>query len=128
MFMFRLRWDQIKSFAKTVMLQLASDYPKDYTTNILKKNRKGKIFLDYLRNGFGATAITPFSLRAKDNPTVSVPVTWQELKKLKQPDHFDIHNTLKRLASQKSDPWAGYLKLKQKISILKKESYHDATA
>lgn len=122
-------WDQIKNFCKSVTIQLSSEYPEDYTTNILKKNRKGKIFLDYLRNGFGATAIAPFSVRAKEKPTVAVPITWDELKKLKRPDHFDIHSTLKRLALQKKDPWAGYENLKQKIKILKKkESFHATTA
>jgi len=121
-------WDQIKNFCKSVTIQLSSEYPDDYTTNIMKKNRKGRIFLDYLRNGFGATAVAPFSLRAKEKPTVSVPITWEELKKLKKPDQFDIHSTLKRLALQKKDPWAGYEKLKQRILILKsKESFHAAT-
>jgi bifunctional non-homologous end joining protein LigD len=121
-------WDQIKNFCKTVTMQLASEYPNDYTTNILKKNRKGKIFLDYLRNGFGATAITPYSLRAKSKPTVSVPISWTELKTLRRPDTFNIHNTLERLAKQKKDPWADYYKMKQKINILKKETFHAATA
>ncbi|MCC2679150.1 MAG: ligD [Pseudobdellovibrio sp.] len=121
-------WDQIKNFCKSVTIQLSSEYPDDYTTNILKKNRKGRIFLDYLRNGFGATAIAPFSVRAKEKPTVAVPITWDELKKIKGPDQFDIHSTLRRLAKQKKDPWAGYEKLKQKILILKKkESLHAAT-
>lgn len=121
-------WDQIKNFCKSVTIQLSTEYPDDYTTNILKKNRKGKIFLDYLRNGFGATAIAPYSVRAKEKPTVAVPITWSELKKLKRPDTFDIHSTLKRLAAQKKDPWAGYEKQKQKIAILKtKESTHAAT-
>jgi bifunctional non-homologous end joining protein LigD len=121
-------WDQIKNFCKTVTMQLASEYPNEYTTNILKKNRKGKIFLDYLRNGFGATAIAPYSLRAKEKPTVSVPISWKELETLETPDEFTIHNTLKRLASQKKDPWAEFYKMKQKINILKKETFHDATA
>lgn len=121
-------WEQIKNFAKSVTIQLSAEYPKDYTTNILKKNRKGKIFLDYLRNGFGATAVAPLSLRAKDKPTVAVPISWEELKRIKQPDFFDIKSTLKRLASQKKDPWNRYFKLKQKIKILKKETSHAATA
>ncbi len=121
-------WNQIKNFCKSVTVQLTSEYPDDYTTNIMKKNRKGRIFLDYLRNGFGATAVAPFSLRAKERPTVAVPISWDELKKIKKPDLFDINLTLKRLASQKKDPWAGYNKLKQKISILTKETHHVATA
>lgn len=118
-------WDQIKNFCKSVVIQMSAEYPDDYTTNILKRYRKGKIFLDYLRNGFGATAVAPYSVRAKERPTVAVPITWDELNKLKRPDTFDIHSTLKRLAMQKEDPWTGYEKLKQRIAILKtKESPH----
>ena len=115
-------WDQIKSFSKSVTMQLESEYPKDYTTNISKKKRSGKIFLDYLRNGFGATAIAPYSLRAKNKPTVSVPLTWAEVRKLKKPDEFDLNSVLERLVRQKTDPWKGYDQMKQKIKILKPAS------
>lgn len=115
-------WDQIKSFSKSVTMQLESEYPKEYTTNISKKKRSGKIFLDYLRNGFGATAIAPYSLRAKNKPTVSVPLTWAEVRKLKKPDDFDLNSVLERLVRQKTDPWKGYDQMKQKIKILKPAS------
>lgn len=111
-------WEQVKSFAKSVCLQLQSEYPDSYTTNTLKNKRKGKIFLDYLRNGFGATAIAPYSLRSKAAPYAAVPIHWKEMTQIDGPQFFDLKSTLHRLVRQSKDPWEGYLELKQKIEIL----------
>jgi bifunctional non-homologous end joining protein LigD len=112
-------WDQVKSFSKSVTLQMQSENPDLYTSKMAKKERGGKIFLDYLRNGFGATSVAPYSLRAKENPVTAVPITWTELQSLKGPQVFELDSTLKRLAHLKKDPWTGYFRLKQKIKILK---------
>ncbi|MBC7369972.1 MAG: DNA ligase D, partial [Bdellovibrionaceae bacterium] len=112
-------WEQVKGFAKTVCQQLESENPGHYTTKMSKKIRIKKIFLDYLRNGFGATAVAPFSLRSKEHATVAMPIGWDELKKIKGGDEFDIKSSLTRLAHQKKDPWKDYFKTKQKIKILK---------
>lgn len=112
-------WDQVKSFAKTVALQMVAENPNLYTATISKNKRTDKIFIDYLRNGFGATAIAPYSLRAKSEPYVAVPIEWSELKKLKGPRQFTLSTTLERLAHQKKDPWKGSSSMKQKIAILK---------
>lgn len=114
-------WENVKSFSKSVCQQLEEEYPGKYTTNILKKTRAQKIFLDYLRNGFGATAVAPYSLRSRERPTVAVPIEWSELKGLKSGADFDFHSTLQRLARQKKDPWAKYYETKQRISILQPE-------
>ena len=111
--------ENCKAFAKSVCTQLETEDPKAFTTNLLKKKRRGKIFLDYLRNGFGATSIAPYSLRSKQHPTVAVPISWRELESTENAQGFDIHTVLERLATQKKDPWDGYTKLQQKISILK---------
>lgn len=113
-------WDQAKSFSKTVVKHMESENSELYTTNILKSNRKGKIFLDYLRNGFSATSVVPYSLRSKNHPFVSVPIAWSELSQIKGPDAFDLTSTLKRLVQEKKDPWAQYFSLKQEIRILQK--------
>lgn len=110
--------EQTKAFCKTVGQQLESSRPELYTVNSRFARRKGRIFIDYLRNGFGATAVAPYSLRNKEHPFVAVPITWEELKKLKGPQVFDHKSTLQRLARQKKDPWPGYLKLRQKVKIL----------
>jgi bifunctional non-homologous end joining protein LigD len=120
-------WEAVKAFAKAVTEQMVKVDPHLYTANMLKKKRTGKIFLDYLRNGIGATAITPYSLRVGDQPTVAVPLLWSELKNLKTPKAFDIHSALERLAKQKKDPWPDYFSLKQKINILKTNDREEVT-
>ncbi len=114
----RYGWDEVKSFSKSVCRQLEIDFPDEYVINMSKKKRKNKIFLDYLRNGAGSTAVAPFSLRSKDYASVAVPLEWSELKTIKSAAEFDLQKTLNRLAKQTSDPWNGYFKLKQKIKIL----------
>lgn len=113
-------FEQVKNFAKTLCRFLESENSELYTTNMAKKTRSKKIFLDYLRNGFGATAVAPFSVRAKEAPYVAVPISWLELKRMKQKKNFRINDVLKRLAIQKKDPWLGYGKLKQRIRALEK--------
>lgn len=110
-------WDQIKSFAKSICEQMVSDHPEKFTTNISKAKRKGKIFLDYLRNGYGASAIAPYSVRAREHAPVALPVTWLEAKKLKNANSYTLKNVPKLLKNRK-DPWAGYNKIKQKIKLL----------
>ena len=112
-------WEQVKSFSQTLALQLVSVKPEKYVANMSKKERKGKIFVDYLRNGYGATAVVPYSLRAKPTSAVALPIEWSELKKIKGPQEYTIRKALKKIKARKADPWKGMLKLKQKISILK---------
>lgn len=112
-------WEQIKSFSQTLSLQMVSTNPEKYVANMSKKLRKGKIFVDYLRNGYGATAVVPYSLRAKPLSAVALPIEWSELKRVKGPQEYTIKKALKKIKSRKADPWRGMLKMKQKISILK---------
>jgi bifunctional non-homologous end joining protein LigD len=97
-----------------------SNNPRKYVASMSKKIRKGKIFVDYLRNGYGATAVVPYSLRAKPISAVALPLDWKEIKRLKGPQDYTIDKALKKIKSRKVDPWKGMLKLKQKISILEK--------
>jgi bifunctional non-homologous end joining protein LigD len=112
-------WDQVKSFAQGLALELVSRNPKKYVANMSKKLRKGKIFVDYLRNGYGATAVVPYSLRARDLSTVALPLEWSELKKIKGPQEFTMKRAQRKILARKKDPWSGMLKLKQRIEILK---------
>ena len=112
-------WDQIKSFSQTLAMELVSRKPELYVANMSKALRKNKIFIDYLRNGYGSTAVVPYSLRAKARSSVALPLTWEELKRVKAPDQYDMDSALKKIKTRKSDPWRGMLKLKQKIDILK---------
>lgn len=112
-------WEQIKSFTQTLALELVSRSPERYVANMSKKLRKGKIFVDYLRNGYGATAVVPYSLRAKPLSTVALPVDWKELRRIKGPQEMTMKKALKKIKSRKKDPWAGMLRLSQKIIILR---------
>lgn len=111
-------WDQLKSFAQTLALELVSRNPQKYTAKMSKKMRKNKIFIDYLRNGYGATAVAPYSLRAKSYTAVAMPVDWKELKRIKNSDAFSMDKAIKKIKARKKDPWEGMLELNQEISIL----------
>jgi bifunctional non-homologous end joining protein LigD len=112
-------WDQIKSFSKSICDQMEMNNPGKFTTNISKAKRKGKIFLDYLRNGYGATAVTPYSVRARAGAPVAMPITWAEVKKLKDAHSYTLKN-VPRILKKRVDPWKGYLRIKQKIKLLDK--------
>lgn len=109
-------FEQIKSFSLSVVRYLEKESPDLYTTQILKAKRKGRIFLDYLRNGYGATAVVPYSLRSKASATVATPITWDELRTLKGADLFTIKNVEARLARVK-DPWLGYFRTRQRLDL-----------
>ena len=108
-------WDDAKDFSHAMVLAMAADAPERYVAKMTKSIRKGKIFLDYLRNGRGATAIVAFSTRARPGATVSTPVAWDELGPKLAPNKFTVLNIGKRLAQLKSDPWAGIDKVRQKL-------------
>src|SRR5690606_13227104 len=72
-------WDQVKGFSRAIAEEMVREQPSRYTAKITKKRRSGKIFIDYLRNGRGATAIASYSPRAKAGAPVALPVEWHEL-------------------------------------------------
>ncbi|KHD89016.1 MAG: hypothetical protein OM95_06050 [Bdellovibrio sp. ArHS] len=112
-------WDQIKSFSQTLAQEMAQRNPDLYTATLSKKARDKKIFVDYLRNGRGATAVMPYSLRARDKSSVAMPIEWKELRKIKGPDQFTLEKAIEHIKRRKTDPWKDYFKYNQKISILK---------
>jgi bifunctional non-homologous end joining protein LigD len=109
-------WELHKNFAYAIAESMATEHPKLYLTNMRKSLRKGRIFLDYLRNGRGATAIAPYSTRARDTATVAAPITWDELVAGARPEHFTIHSMLERVSELETDPWKKYGRLKQSIT------------
>lgn len=108
-------WDVIKPFTKSIAEALEANDPKRYISTMSKAKRKGKIFVDYLRNDDTATAVAPFSVRARKGATVSTPITWGELKKGVDPQGFTILTVPARLRKLKNDPWEGFFTLKQSI-------------
>jgi bifunctional non-homologous end joining protein LigD len=113
-------WDEAKDFAHAMVLAMEADSPDRYVSKMTKSIRAGKIFLDYLRNGRGATAIVAYSTRARPGATVSAPVTWDELGPKLMPDKFTLLNIGRRLAKLKRDPWADLAKVKQRLPNLAK--------
>ena len=101
-------WEEVKSFAKMVADHLVTTIPQRFTSNMSKRVRKGKIFIDYLRNARGATAIAAYSTRAKPGAPVSVPIAWDELSKELPSDYFTVMNVPARLKRLRNDPWEAY--------------------
>ena len=112
----KLDWDEFKLFSQLVVEAMERDAPGRFTTNMAKRARKGKIFLDYLRNGRNATFICPYSPRARDGAPVAVPITWEELAKGVDPASFTTLTVPKRLAQLTADPWEGINQTKQPIT------------
>ena len=108
-------WETIKGFAKGVASKLAEHEPERFVATMSKAKRKGRIFIDWLRNDRGSTAIAPYSPRAKAEASVAVPVSWTELSRIEAANAFTIPDVLKRI-KRKTDPWAGYFDVRQKIS------------
>jgi bifunctional non-homologous end joining protein LigD len=98
-------WESVKGFSKAVAEFLERTFPDRFTSKLLKISRRGKIFIDYLRNGEGATAVAAYSTRARANAPVSAPVAWDELSRDLRFDHFNVGNMPKRLKKVKIDPW-----------------------
>jgi bifunctional non-homologous end joining protein LigD len=98
-------WDDFKAWSKAFADKLAHEHPKLYTSNMAKSERRGRIFLDYLRNGRNATFIAPYSPRAREGATVSTPITWEELAKGVDPQELTMQTVPARLAKLKKDPW-----------------------
>jgi bifunctional non-homologous end joining protein LigD len=111
-------WEEAKDFAHAMVLAMEADSPDKYVSKMTKSIRGGKIFLDYLRNGRGATAVVAYSTRARAGAPVSAPVTWDELGPKLAPNKFTVLNIGKRIAALKRDPWADVAKVKQKLPRL----------
>lgn len=103
-------WDAVKGFARKVANDMAKDRPERYVATVSKAKRRGKILIDYLRNGRGATAVAPYCPRARAGAAVSMPLAWEELGEDIGPAYFTVENAPARLANLKKDPWATFHK------------------
>jgi bifunctional non-homologous end joining protein LigD len=113
----RHSWDQVKGFAQGIAQYLARLMPKHFSAVSGPKNRVGKIFIDYLRNGRGATAVEPYSLRAREGLPVSVPIDRDELAQLKGANLWTLRNLFERLEEQGEDgPWSAMGQVRQSIT------------
>jgi len=118
----KLGWDEVKGFAKAVADALATARPDRYTANMAKKVRTGRIFVDYLRNQRGGTAICNYSTRARKGATVAVPLRWDELKGLATAAPYTVKTLPARLKALKKDPWEGYFSTRQSITAKAKKA------
>jgi bifunctional non-homologous end joining protein LigD len=108
-------WPQAKAFCRAVAQAMETNDPDRYVVNMAKAKRKGRIFIDYLRNDRGSTAIAPYSTRAKPGATVATPLSWDELAKCVSAAAFDVPKMMRRAVRLK-DPWPGYFKLRQSLT------------
>lgn len=106
----------VKAFSQAVVRHLAETFPKKFSAKSGPRNRVGKIFPDYLRNGEGQTTACAFSARARPGLGVSMPIDWDELGELKRADHWTIANARDRLSFQKQDPWQDYWGARQTLT------------
>jgi bifunctional non-homologous end joining protein LigD len=111
-------WDEAKDFTLRLAAGMAKDAPGRFTARLSKGGRKGRIFIDYLRNGRGATAVATYSTRARAGAPVSTPLGWEELTTEIRADHYRVGNLLHRLRHLPGDPWAGFAALAQSIPDL----------
>ena len=101
-------WDTLKAFGKAISQFMASELPDRFSARMGPKNRIGKVYLDYLRNGRGASTVAAYSVRARPGLPVSVPIRREELGQLRDSKQWHIGNLHQRLAKLDEDPWAGY--------------------
>jgi bifunctional non-homologous end joining protein LigD len=111
-----LNWDEIKSFTKAIAELMVRSFPDRYVATVSKAKRHGKIFVDYLRNGEGATAVAAYSLRARAHAPVATPIAWDELGEDIRREHFNVRNVPARLGSMKQDPWADFFNVDQAVT------------
>ncbi|WP_437300587.1 DNA ligase D [Sorangium sp. So ce426] len=111
----RRGWDEVKAFTKAVADALVRSDPARYTATMSKAKRAGKVFIDYLRNGRGATAVAPYSTRARPGAAVATPLSWDELDAPLDPASFTIDTVPQRLAAIR-DPWAELTSVRQSIT------------
>jgi bifunctional non-homologous end joining protein LigD len=111
----RAGWDEVKSRSKHLADSMVRDQPARYVATASKAKRRGKIFIDYLRNGRGATSIANYSTRARAGAPVATPIRWDELTRKLRPDKYHVQNVLQRIRSLSADPWDGFFTIRQRL-------------
>ena len=108
-------WPAVKKFTHEFVLAMEKDYPKQFLTKMSKAARVGKIFLDYLRNDWNATAVAPYSPRARAGLPVAVPLTWNELGEA--PPRFLVGDFAAWSKRLRRDPWKEMLNIDQRLKL-----------
>jgi bifunctional non-homologous end joining protein LigD len=111
----RHEWSDVRDVSRAVAEAMTRDEPDRYVATMALHLRPGKIFVDYLRNGRGATAVAAYSTRARPHATVAMPIPWDDLERI-QPGSFDIRSVRERLSGRWRDPWRGFFELRQRLT------------
>ncbi len=111
-----LDWKEFKKFAHSVAKTLDNLVPCQFVTVASKAKRDEKIYIDYLRNGRGAMAIVPYSVRSNDVASVSVPLSWEDIRKVESPKEFRVSNVAEWLKPESEDPWKDLFSSAKSIS------------
>lgn len=108
-------WAQAKAFCEAFADAMVAASPQRYIAHASKAAREGRIFIDWLRNTRGATSVASWSLRARAGAPVCMPVTWEELARIRQAGAFDLRKAARRADSLKADPWEGFTRVRQTV-------------
>jgi bifunctional non-homologous end joining protein LigD len=111
-----LDYDTVKAFSRAAVQHLAKTIPQRFVAKPGPGNRKGRVFVDYLRNGTGQTTAAAFSVRARPGMGVSMPVSWDQLLQLKSADQWNVGNAREYLSFRTSDPWSGFWSSAQSLT------------
>jgi bifunctional non-homologous end joining protein LigD len=111
-------WDMVKPFCRTLAETLSEEQPGRFLSTVRKLDRRGRILIDWLRNGLGATAIASFSPRARDGAGVAMPIDWDEVGPKLDPARFTLRSVPGRLDRRRSDPWENFGSLRQRLPDL----------
>jgi bifunctional non-homologous end joining protein LigD len=111
----RSTWEEVRDFARALAEEMARAEPDRFLAEASRARRSGRIYLDYLRNGYAASAVAPYSTRARAGAPVSFPLEWGELNDSLRPTDFDVRTVPSLLKRRARDPWAGYAAVKQSL-------------
>ena len=108
-------WDKVKPFCRAFAEMMSQEEPTRFLPTLKKVDRRGRILLDWLRNGLGATAVASFCPRARPNAPVATPLAWDEVNSRLDPLAFTITSMSSRVMKLRGDPWEGFGNLRQKL-------------
>jgi len=108
-------WPRVRAFSEALAAAMAADRPDLYVVTVAKSARRGRVYIDWLRNDRGSTAVAAYSTRSARDAPVSTPLAWDELGSGLRSDHFTVANLRNRLAFLACDPWQGFFSVKQRI-------------
>ncbi len=114
-------WDEAKAWCHAFAETLGQEQPDRYLTTVKKVDRRGRILLDWLRNGLGATAVSSFCPRARPGATVATPLAWDEVTSRLDPASFTVRSVPQRVAKLRNDPWEGFRELAQTLPDVPRE-------